>query len=276
MKRSVIIDRDAELIPLQTPLRLIDPDAPGAITPPPAGLGAVVLSGVPTAGQVPTATGPGTATWQTPAAGSSADEVFQTEDDGFDSSTLNAKWTQTLSGATLPVVVINAIYARSCYLAKFAGTNAGAAYITQTYAPGAVDFSLTAKFNCSFKAVASALDFFALNAGLTDGYLLRVQCTSAGTTVSFSVLDAGAGYGTVLSATGIVIDRVESTYLHIQRVGTTWTFLYSFDGLMWRQIGATVTKTVTIGMTRIQLIQLTTAVKEWMTADWIRRDWFFW
>lgn len=241
----------------------------------PSGLGSVVLTGTPTSGQVPTATSGTAATWQTPSGGggSSADEVFNTEDDGFDSGTLDAKWSESLTGTTLPTVAINPQEARSQYLVKFAGVNIGSAQITQLYSP-AGDFSLTYKVRCQFLGSNTLIYMFLRNTAHTTGVVVGVERAGAAGSFDISLYNL-VGFVSAGSVTGTSVNNADAIYVHIQRVGSLWTLLLSMNGVTWKPV-ATLTLAITINEILLDLSQYGTAVKERMSIDWIRRDWFMW
>lgn len=265
MKHGTNLDIDAALMPLQTPKSRVRPAAARSVD---TGVGLVSVTGVPTVGQTIVATSATTATWQTPATG--ADEVFNAEDDGFDATSLNAKWTQSFTG-TLPTIAFNSQEARSRMLFKFAGAAVGAVTLKQAYSP-AGDFSLTAKFQCQWLNSSSILYLYVLNTAETDGVFFEV--TGLGANQATANLRHLPTFGIQSSISGFVT-RSDGVYAHLQRVGTTWTAALSFDGVAWQPFPSTLTKTVTINKILLQFAQ-GIATKERMGIDWVRRDWFFW
>lgn len=204
------------------------------------------------------------------------DEVFNAEDDGFDvEATLDPKWTQATSG-TAPTVAINPIYARSCYLVKFAGVAIGSVSLTQPFAP-AGDFAFTCKLKVLFRGLAgtSRVDLYVGNTALNDGVVASVVANGAAATCDVLIrrLDT---FATVGSATPISYRQAEAMYLHVQRVGSTNAVFYSFDGVTWQGVSANYTNSATIGKILFDLLQTGTANKEIVALDWVRRDWFVW
>lgn len=208
-------------------------------------------------------------------AGGLVDEVFTAEDDGFDVSTLDPKWTESLLGAVSPTVAINPPEARSCYLVKFAGAGLGYVQLEQLFAP-AGDFALTVKFRAQFRdGVNSQIDLYILNTAGTDGAVVRLVGATASTTFTVSLINF-VGMATIGSLTNVVFRSADGFFLHIQRVGTLWTALLSFDGVSWQPFSAAMTKTSTVNRFVFQITQSTTPIKERVGIDWIRRDWFVW
>lgn len=208
-----------------------------------------------------------------PAGTSIVDEVFNAEDDGFDTSVLNAKWTQLLGG-TNPTILINSQEARSHYLAKFAGAAIGSAVIFQSYAP-AGDFALTAKFASQFRGAAnSIIDLTVQDTPGTGQVYVRLVGSTANSTVTAQLVGVITGTPTVAGSVA-AIGLTGATYVHLQRVGTLFTGLVSRDGVSWNQV-ATLTKTLAIVNLVVTIQQVTGASKETVGVDWIRRDWFVW
>jgi hypothetical protein len=193
-----------------------------------------------------------------------------TEDDEFDSSSLDAKWTQSLTGA--PSVDIDTSVPSS-YIAKLqAGGATRTAQIDQTYAPGG-DFSLTAKAIGAFCQSDAGVDIWAMNTAETEGFLLQHKFGVAAPSATFLTLDTSAfnDRGTVV--TGPAGGSHDVLYIHIQRVGTTLSAWYSYNGLSFRRI-ATHTKTFTVNKIRLRANMTNTAtVPVWAGWDWVRRDW---
>ncbi len=211
--------------------------------------------------------------WASIASGGSsvADEVFQTEDDGFDSSSLDAKWAQTTTG-TAPTVVINDPVARSIYWAKF-GAADGSVRIQESFSP-AGDFSLTGKFSLNGTASFQGADLRAVNSGVTAG--LRVvafrDTINGQVTLRLSSYDGV----TTHSSTSGTLDNSKTIMLHLKRVGSVWTGFYNLgDNLIegWIQIGtSTRTETVTVAKIDMSLFQSGATVKQAIGCHWIRRD----
>lgn len=204
-----------------------------------------------------------------------ADEVFHAEDDGFDTSTLNAKWTQGTLG-TAPTALIHNKEARSCYLVKFAGAASGNMRISQTVASGSGDMAYTLKLNSMFRNGAnSIINLYLFNSGTTAGVLAQLIGVTANSLFTLNLktweTDVTAG-----SLTSVDLKNSSAIYIHIQKVSNVWTLLLSFDGRSWQPVSATLSKTVTIVSMLLDFVQASTGTKERVAVDWVRRDWFVW
>lgn len=204
--------------------------------------------------------------------GGSTDEVFQTEDDGFDASSLDAKWTQSTTG-TAPTMAYNPKEARSCALAKFAAN--GAAYFDQVWVPGSADFSFTAKFYHFGTSAVQLIQLGVWDSTVVTGIRLNLYRHSGGY-YDLQYVEEPGDVGLLDTTYGNADLGVRGKiYLHIQRVSGTWTILYSFNGVAWRQVN-TSSKSFTVGKVRIGFDANGATAKNRMAIDWIRRDWFFW
>jgi hypothetical protein len=192
-----------------------------------------------------------------------------TEDDEFDSSSLDAKWTQSLTGA--PSVDIDTTWP-SHYMAELqAGGSKREARITQAYVP-AGDFSLTAKCVGAFCETDAACVLWALNSAGTDGMLVQFRRGVSNMEVVFYTLDASAFNARVTVTVGTG-ESTDTMYLHMQRVGTSLQAAYSHNGRSFRHLG-THTKTYTQEIVRLtSTLEATNTVKVRAGWDWIRRDW---
>lgn len=211
----------------------------------------------------------------------STDEVFQTEDDGFDSSSLNAKWTRT-TGGTAPTSVYNDPSARSCALAKF-GTADGSVVYTQPFVPGSADFSITAKFHLSPNTAAQLVNLRVTDSAVVDGIRVAAYRHGSGnlTLQLLELQSGGGGFTNLIEITETVAMGAIPIYLHIQRVSGTWTILYGWSGIGWisKPISSaawTSTKSFTVAKINFELSQAGATTKSRIACDWFRRDWFFW
>ncbi len=186
------------------------------------------------------------------------------QDDEFDASSLNAKWTQTLGG-TSPTIEYSNTW-RSHLLAKFGAAN-GSVTWAQTYAP-AGDFSLTGKLRVLMQGSTQAATLWAANTAFTEGVHIRVQANAGAMDLQLTSRDASVN---TVRATLAGL-RGSTLYLHLQRVGTTWSAWVSYDGHSFARIG-TYTKTATINTLRLDLDQAGSTIPVWAGWDWIRRDW---
>jgi hypothetical protein len=193
-----------------------------------------------------------------------------TEDDEFDSSSLDAKWTQSLTGA--PTVNIDTSVP-SCYIAQLqAGGAARTAQIEQTYAP-AGDFSITAKAIGLFRQSDLSVDLWAMNTAESEGFLIQHRFGATAPETSFLTIDASSFNDRGTLVIGLAAGTVDTLYIHLQRVGTTLSAWYSFDGLSFGRIN-TNTKTFTVNKIRLRANMTSSAtVPVWAGWDWVRRDW---
>jgi len=187
---------------------------------------------------------------------------------------LSEKWTQTLTGS--PVVIHDGKEAPSCYLVKCNATSE-AAKLVQTFAP-AGDFSITCKVSAFFGGFTS-FQFFnllILNTAENNGIIAVYDHTNASPGAyrirmvqRVSGSDNQADSRTIGTDTALPRDM----YLHIQRVGTSWTVLLSPSGLAWFPI-ATITDTSTTGKIILLVSDGSDGGKMSVAIDWIRRDLF--
>lgn len=184
-----------------------------------------------------------------------------TEDDEFNSSTLNGKWTESLSGA--PSVDIDTTWA-SRYFADFTGEQS--AQLTQVYAPTG-DFSLTAKFHIPFGTSGQLADIGALDAGENNG--MYVQCAAA--TPGVILLSEDTNAFTIRATDTITLNTFSAIYLHLQRVGTSWTAWHSHDGWAFNRVGSH-TKSLTVAKFFVRVLNPASPPAR-MGIDWVRRDW---
>jgi hypothetical protein len=192
-----------------------------------------------------------------------------TEDDEFDSSSLDAKWTQTLTGA--PTISIDTAVP-SHYIATLqAGGSQREAELEQTYAP-AGDFSLTAKVIGALCEASVLADLWVLNTAETEGLITQFRFVAVPEAAFFTV-DASAFTERSAPDIGVVGGSHDELYLHMQRVGTTVSGWYSFHGKSWRLLYSG-SKTFTVNKIRLRLTQPNTAtLPVRLGVDWVRRDW---
>lgn len=196
-----------------------------------------------------------------------------TENDEFDSASLNAKWTQATSG-TAPTVSIHGDIS-SYYLTKFGAAN-GSVNLTQNYAPGAADFSFTMK--CSLTPITTAQGIFLYVMDTGGTAYVRAGCFWDNTNGGISASMHSFASPTLTErarktfSTNLIFNTI---FLHLQRVSGTWSFYYSMDGISWYQPTGTTTQAVTVAKIQIDINQLGAAAKFRGGVDWIRRDWLF-
>lgn len=192
-----------------------------------------------------------------------------TEDDEFDSSTLDAKWTETLTGA--PTVDIDTSIP-SCYVAKLqAGGAARASLLEQSYAP-AGDFSVSAKAFGSFSEANDESSLWVLDSGEQEGFVIQWRRGATNLEVLLYTLTSGSLSATATITVGDTHEG-DAMYLHFQRIGTTCTGWFSHRGLSFRRL-ASATKTFTMHHVELRTrMESTATIPYWGGWDWFRRDW---
>jgi hypothetical protein len=187
-------------------------------------------------------------------------------DDEFVSSTLAAKWTQTLTG-TAPTISIDTLW-RSHYAATF-GAADGNAQFTQTAFVPAGDFSVTAKVRAGLYANNQRVMVWPRNAGGTDAWLSIWDC-NAGNSYRFLGLSEDASVFTTRGS--LTLPARTALYIHTQRTSNTWTSWFSDDGRAWCR-AASFSKTFTVSQVDFYLQQNGATVPTRMGWDWIRFNW---
>lgn len=220
-------------------------------------------------GDVVSVAADGTLECTTPSAGSGAALASpddppaspNTEDDEFDSSTLNAKWTEALTGATSDVDTS----IPSHYVIKVTGNQSG--QITQAYA-AAGTFSVTCAFSFLSSEANSLVDLRVTDdTSSTNAVLMRLgNPTQARVDGHNRTSSTNASQGNFAQAYGA------RHYMHIQRSGTTFSCWYCQDGRGWLRI-ASFTKTLTIAYLMFAFSASSSTAVRKVALDWIRRDW---
>jgi hypothetical protein len=188
-----------------------------------------------------------------------------TEDDEFDDTSLDAKWTETSTAASVD-------YGGdipSCVSAYFSGNQSY--QLAQDYAPSGA-FALTAKFN------VFALDNYAqcyidcFDDDESDGIRAAYVTVVGYLRWSFSVKTTGSWsydtfYATVQAMT------VGTVFIHVARDGSNnWSLWASSDGRAWGRIGTTA-KTLSMDHFVLSVDQNGQTRPCRMCIDWVRRDW---
>lgn len=187
------------------------------------------------------------------------------EDDEFDDTTLDAKWTE-VTGGTAPTINIDT-HIRSAYYAQF-GAADGIVSLHQPFVPGAADCSITGKFSiapvANFQGCAIYFYDTAMTTGIRIAMLFPINGPYWHEYPSFTELgrDNSTGY-------------LSPIYLHLQRVGGTFTAYYSRNGISWIQLPSSSSQVFTISKIRLELFQSGAVVKQQTAIEWIRRDWLF-
>lgn len=189
-----------------------------------------------------------------------------TEDDEFNSTSLDAKWTENTDATshdhdtTWP----------SCIYANFTANQQYT--LSQDYAPAGA-FSLTGKFH-----VASA------NAYQQGWFNVFDSDESDGIQVNFGYV-ATAGHNTLglhskdattwtYNRKSLVLPSASTYYLHIQRDGSNnWGGWISFDGYSFWLADSVYSKTFTVHHFQIGVTEGGSTVPLRAGFDWIRRDW---
>lgn len=240
------------------------------------------ISGTPGDGDVPIYdAGDGFASWGPPPGGSgsppwvqyAADSPpgsTQTEDDEFNASSLDAKWTQSIVAGS-PTIDIDTT-ARSHYCMTVPSTSQCQVFLRQSF--GNTDLSIAARVRMGpLNASPPSCRLFAQdNSGnsLTEAMSvlwqgneeIHLQSRESGTPNSRgSRIGLGSG--------------ITSFILYLRRSGNTWTGWYSLDGWAWLRLGSH-SKTFTVAAIGIGFTSAATANSipgERFMCDWFRRDW---
>jgi hypothetical protein len=193
-----------------------------------------------------------------------------TEDDEFDSASLDAKWTQTLSNA--PTIDIDTDWP-SHYVMQAASGAIRSAEIEQAYAP-AGDFALTFKAVGLFSLQDHVVDLWIEEADDSDGFLCQyLRWTDTTVRARFVEITGGGGTFNEKGNINVAGDAgIDQLYVHYQRVGTSNSMWYSLNGRAFRLVGA-FTKSYTPTKFHFRLYSPDTTGGQWMGIDWVRRDW---
>jgi hypothetical protein len=190
-----------------------------------------------------------------------------TYDDEFSSGTsLDAKWTQTLTG-TSPTIAVNTTQ-KSHYWATF-GNADGSSLLSQSAFAPAGDFSITAKVRAGLYSTTQRVMIWSRNTASTEAIITAVECRVA-TSQTFVAYNETASSFAVEATVNLPLSS--TFYIHQQRVGTTWTHWYSTDGYAWILM-RTSTKTLTVNRVDFYLQQNGAVVRTLMGWDWIRFNW---
>jgi hypothetical protein len=194
--------------------------------------------------------------------------TIRAEDDEFNSTTLNAKWTETKTGS--PSIDYDTTM-RSHY--KFRGVaNNNNVFVTQAYAPGSVDTQLTARIRWSGDTGnAAAAIWFGDSSGTTLTEAIGARLQNPSTSQVFQLVSRESGVSTNRASVTLGAGFT-SFVVHLQRVGTSWTAYFSNDGWNFFKVGS-FTKSLTIANILFQFTAGSSAdTNDRMGLDWIRRD----
>jgi hypothetical protein len=194
-----------------------------------------------------------------------------TEDDEFDSSSLDAKWTASIIGS--PTHNIDTTM-RSHYMFQPTG-NSQSIQLTQAFSPGG-DTAVTARFRGSFNIAGTQVRMYLSDSNGTTlaNAVAAVWGAPSGAQMVVKLLSRDSSVSTdrVTLNTNTPPEFTE-IILHLQRVGNLWTVFYSSNGWSYYQIG-TFSKTFTVAGIVLSLIGATSGAtnQERLAIDWFRRD----
>lgn len=189
-----------------------------------------------------------------------------TEDDEFESSTLDAKWTQTLTGS--PVVDIDTTV-RSAYIAKFTA-NGQEAKLVQAYTPGSGAFSLTLEAIGAWQTANGATNIALYDAAESNGIIVQSTVTSVS---KFDMSHKTSGSFT-FGAISRQISEQGRLWIHVQRgASNDWSFWYAYDPQSaWFRAG-TLSKTFTVAKIWLDTIMNGQSIPTRAGFGSLRRDW---
>lgn len=183
------------------------------------------------------------------------------ENDEFDSSVLNAKWTVVTN--TAANLDINTTWPSRIY-ANFTGNQAY--QIKQSYAPGAA-FSLTLKAHISTTTNYQAMEIYAYDNDESDGIRANIEGSTCNATLSHKTSTW------TYNASTLAMPKLNTLYLHLQRGNSNdWSVWASTDGFTFTRVG-TYSKTFTVDHFMIGVSSNGSSVPWRGGIDWIRRDW---
>jgi hypothetical protein len=184
------------------------------------------------------------------------------EDDEFENSSLNGKWTVVTNTAANSD--IHTTWPSHIYL-NFTG-NQGYV-IKQSYAPSGA-FSLTAKFRMAPQSNYQGCHIFVYDNDESDG----LRFTYEGATI-YSTLSTKDGGSWTYNRSTLAMPRVNEFYVHAQRGSSNdWSCWFSLDGYTFWRVG-TYSKTITIDHFTLEVNQSGATIPMRAGIDWVRRDW---
>ncbi len=202
--------------------------------------------------------------------GASGIEAAQTtsmaQDEEFEGSALDAKWTKTGSAA----VESYNDKIKSAYYARM--NNGQAINLEQPYAP-AGDFSLTL---CASQELIE--DFTLCSLGVNDvtgnnAVLLYYAFSGSPKVMLHKVVGGVITYEVYVAAVSAI--NYPIVILHLQRVAGVWGLYYS-NGLQWQTLNAAHAQAVTVSRFNIYMGGGSVSSKKTSSAfHWIRRDWLY-
>jgi hypothetical protein len=191
------------------------------------------------------------------------------ENDEFENTTLDAKWTETLTGS--PTVDIHTTL-KSYYRVATNGASKGAQLDQSVSFPASVANSFTMK---GFGLMSTAIAYVGL---------LLTDSTNANNVFMQYALETGqhrvrchkrvAGVDT-FNIVNPIASAHDEIWLHFQRTsGNVWSYYYSYHGLGWIRL---TTHTLSFAVSHIYLLTSSDSQTIPLLAgfDFFRRDWLF-
>ena len=187
-----------------------------------------------------------------------------TEDDEFNSSTLDAKWTKDTDAAADDVDTTWPSHA----FAKFTGDQYYS--LEQDYAP-AGQFSLTMKAHFAQQANYQQVFIEIWDSPGTTGVQFGYAYNGGSRKAFIHSITSGSWTYDVRTLT---LSPTNTIYLHIQRDGSNnWRIAVSFDGFSFWVVGSTYSKTFSVDHFKIGIDQNNATIPMLAGIDWVRRDW---
>lgn len=200
--------------------------------------------------------------------------------DEFETTSLNGAWTlvqNTVTSVDYSTTVPGSLYA------KFPNTVSNVGYVIgKSFVPGSADFSVTLKGHLF---PTSSFDSILLQVGDTNVDLINTPGTANGHAIdwvfggSVPIIQLNKWVAGTRTNTNVTPPMWSpQVYLHIQRVGGTWTMWYSFDGGgSFQQATGLTFGTPTVNFVTVSLQRYTvsaTGIKH-MSVDFVRFNQLF-
>lgn len=207
--------------------------------------------------------------------------------DEFEGASLSAQWTVQQNTAS---VVNFSSYCPGSIWVKLPSGSTGDYVISEAFAPGSADFSVTLKCYGSLAA-----DFNQIGVQVSDTAASLNTSPGSGTGYNFILIHAstplvqinmwasgshtgGSGENPQFSTGGGAHNTNGAMYLHLQRVGGTWTAWFSSDGAVFSQyngISFTAAPTVAFITLFLQLSGSSASVPIYGAFDFLRVNQLF-
>jgi hypothetical protein len=196
------------------------------------------------------------------------------EDDEFDSTTLDSKWTEVTAG-TAPTITIDE-GRRSNYLAEFPSAD-GSVTLSEDFIPGSADFSVTAKFHYQADHSFQGARLLVMDSSFNNGVSMAIMYAGGAQGVSEIRSNEWPSFSSI--GTNVSPPTYTTTiFFHIERHSGSYNFWWSLDGFGWhQQPGGGSSLSFTVGKIRLFFFQAPsgTTSKSSKSCDWVRRDWIF-